>query len=68
MLQALGRKQGAALSLSAYVIVHAAAMHMHGLLSDQKQRLTADLRSPHPILDASETLFLKCRRDSTELT
>jgi hypothetical protein len=43
LLDALGRKRGAALAVSAYAIVDEAAMHVHDLPPDQKERLTADV-------------------------
>jgi hypothetical protein len=42
-LEALGRKRGAALAVSAYAIVDEAAMRQRDLPPDQKERLTADV-------------------------
>jgi hypothetical protein len=43
LLDALGRKRGEALAVSAYAIVDEAAMHLHDLPPDQKERLTANV-------------------------
>ncbi len=52
LIDALGRKRGAALALSAYTIIDEAAMRGHDLPQDQKQRLTAELISGFDSLPA----------------
>ncbi len=45
LIDALGRKRGGALAVSAYTIIDEAAMRGHDLPENQKQRLTAELVS-----------------------
>jgi len=52
LIDALGRKRGAALATSAYTIIDEAAMRGHDLPQDQKQRLTAELVSGFDSLPA----------------
>jgi len=52
LIDALSRKRGAALALSAYTIIDEAAMRGHDLPQDQKQRLTAELVSGFDSLPA----------------
>lgn len=58
LVDALGRKRGKALAISAYTIVDEAAMRQHDLPDDQKQRLTAALVSGFDGLPAQAQIEL----------